>query len=503
MKTKPAARQEATRATAWCVPRQNLRDQMKAFLETFIASFFRCMITQNPPPSAKIDKEITINVNNFMTTMRGTTYRGGSVYRDFPEIIQKLVDTKYSIDDGCGKDHSFQLVESFEHLGVGSYKIVITDYFLWLIAHPVGPLNLLGALPTEADKNPHGRAMSRAIIKYAGERVIDKPAGTRFYLSFEEICRLSHSRGGVYNIRSKFKAGGKQSYPADYLHPCFDFEFSRSGLTLTVKKPLRTREPSQVQYDIEKHTDLPEVFLRNTEALRGVVSTAIDEAIGLKIAAGYERRGAGYAPKEGTGRISDGEEEFLDYKEDVDKTTILRQYSIGRYIADGYSAELNKIYEFFGDYYHGNPDKFARDKVCKSGRTMGEEFDRTMEKIEYYKAKGYEVEWIWENDWNTKKDGDGSVIGFLRARSRRKQVIQSNIIQLPTSSLSAPTLQQAVEAELDPLPELKSMSAITEEFSTIEQQKAVLEILYPDGIDPSEYPRVISLVQDMSRSSEG
>ncbi len=30
-----------------------------------------------------------------------------------------------------------------------------------------------------------------------------------------------------------------------------------------------------------------------------------------------------------------------------------------RYKADGYCSETNTIYEFHGDYWHGNPSKFS------------------------------------------------------------------------------------------------------------------------------------------------
>ncbi len=60
----------------------------------------------------------------------------------------------------------------------------------------------------------------------------------------------------------------------------------------------------------------------------------------------------------------------------------------------------NKIYEFNGDYYHGNPSKFKHDEINKKcNKTYGELYLKTIEKKEYLEKFGYEVVSIWESDF--------------------------------------------------------------------------------------------------------
>ena len=76
------------------------------------------------------------------------------------------------------------------------------------------------------------------------------------------------------------------------------------------------------------------------------------------------------------------------------------------YHADGYSPKLKKIYEFEGDYWHGNLDVHDRDDVNEvTHKTMGELYDETMarEKVIREHPHGYVVEIMWESEWNRLK----------------------------------------------------------------------------------------------------
>lgn len=60
----------------------------------------------------------------------------------------------------------------------------------------------------------------------------------------------------------------------------------------------------------------------------------------------------------------------------------------------------NTVYEFDGDYYHGNPARFPRDKVNrKCGVTMGELYDRTILRHNEIREAGYELIVMWESEW--------------------------------------------------------------------------------------------------------
>ena len=71
-----------------------------------------------------------------------------------------------------------------------------------------------------------------------------------------------------------------------------------------------------------------------------------------------------------------------------------------RYRADGYCKETNTIYEFHGDYWHGNPKRFdpeEENKLCNA--THGELYQKTLQKEQKIKDLGYNLVVMWESDW--------------------------------------------------------------------------------------------------------
>lgn len=94
--------------------------------------------------------------------------------------------------------------------------------------------------------------------------------------------------------------------------------------------------------------------------------------------------------------------EFFDEIQTTYNIKIQKEVKIGKYVVDG--LYINKIIEFFGDYWHCNPmiyesdffnpllKKYAIDKWVEDYR-----------RIKYFTKKGYEVIIIWENDWKKNK----------------------------------------------------------------------------------------------------
>lgn len=69
---------------------------------------------------------------------------------------------------------------------------------------------------------------------------------------------------------------------------------------------------------------------------------------------------------------------------------------------DGYDSSINTIYEFLGDYWHGNPSikKFSHEKVHPVTKlSYGKMYERTFITLNKIKSFGYIVKYIWENDW--------------------------------------------------------------------------------------------------------
>jgi hypothetical protein len=101
------------------------------------------------------------------------------------------------------------------------------------------------------------------------------------------------------------------------------------------------------------------------------------------------------------GYISKKEIEFLQYLNIPDKKENRQLYICG-HKTDGFKN--NMIFEFFGDYWHGNPTKFnSNDINVRCNQTYGTLYNKTMHKLKIFKSNGYKVYYMWENDWNLWK----------------------------------------------------------------------------------------------------
>lgn len=84
------------------------------------------------------------------------------------------------------------------------------------------------------------------------------------------------------------------------------------------------------------------------------------------------------------------------------------------YHADGYCPDTNTIFEFHGDYWHGNPVRYPSERYnATTNCTMGELYEKTQQKRQVCEALGYRYVEVWESEWNTLKR-------VLRKRLRMK-----------------------------------------------------------------------------------
>ena len=68
--------------------------------------------------------------------------------------------------------------------------------------------------------------------------------------------------------------------------------------------------------------------------------------------------------------------------------------------ADGYCKENNTIYEYHGDFWHGNPKKHKHNCINKrNGKTFGELYQKTIEREQQIRDFGFNLITIWESDW--------------------------------------------------------------------------------------------------------
>ncbi|MBT4208410.1 hypothetical protein HOE22_08715 [Candidatus Woesearchaeota archaeon] len=75
---------------------------------------------------------------------------------------------------------------------------------------------------------------------------------------------------------------------------------------------------------------------------------------------------------------------------------------IGCYVADG--KYENYIIEFFGDYWHMNPQLYNETHTIRGGKVANEIWEYDEIKINFYEDNGYIPIIIWENDWNLSKE---------------------------------------------------------------------------------------------------
>jgi len=80
----------------------------------------------------------------------------------------------------------------------------------------------------------------------------------------------------------------------------------------------------------------------------------------------------------------------------------IRSYKIDNYIVDGFNPISNTIYEYLGDYWHGNLSIYKAEDINKSnGESFGELNRKTFERVNKFLEAGYKVEYIWESDYIT------------------------------------------------------------------------------------------------------
>jgi len=101
--------------------------------------------------------------------------------------------------------------------------------------------------------------------------------------------------------------------------------------------------------------------------------------------------------------ISKPEIEFLDYVKILNEN---RQIRLLNKRVDGFDCETNTVYEFLGDYYHGNPEKYKSvDYNPTCHKTFGQLYENTFNRLNKLKENGYNIKYIWENNWKRFKSG--------------------------------------------------------------------------------------------------
>ena len=101
--------------------------------------------------------------------------------------------------------------------------------------------------------------------------------------------------------------------------------------------------------------------------------------------------------------ISKIENSWLDKIEKELKIKLIRQYYIKslKIRVDGYDPTTNTIYEFYGDFWHGNPKRYNLNNLNKVTKTSYKFlYQKTLEKEFKIIESGYNLVVKWESDIN-------------------------------------------------------------------------------------------------------
>jgi len=114
---------------------------------------------------------------------------------------------------------------------------------------------------------------------------------------------------------------------------------------------------------------------------------------------------AGYGCSKCVSNSSNKENEWLDSLK-IDSLIKQARLKINgkTYIVDGFDPKTNTVYQFHGDYWHGNPKYFKSywtNRVNK--KTFGNLYSKTLDIRELFIKNGYKYIEIWESDFKSKE----------------------------------------------------------------------------------------------------
>ena len=91
----------------------------------------------------------------------------------------------------------------------------------------------------------------------------------------------------------------------------------------------------------------------------------------------------------------------LGLPDDNTHREVVINIDMAKYKVDGYNPITHTIYEFNGDYWHGNPAKYSPTDINpRAKKTYGELYSNTVGREKIIKEAGYNVISIWESDWD-------------------------------------------------------------------------------------------------------
>lgn len=103
--------------------------------------------------------------------------------------------------------------------------------------------------------------------------------------------------------------------------------------------------------------------------------------------------------------ISKAEIEWLDFLKIPNEFRNVKLQINGRtFFPDAFDPNTKIVYEFYGDYWHGNPNIYNPNDLNKLNKTsFAELYKQTIEREAFLKKNRYTIVSIWENEWTKIK----------------------------------------------------------------------------------------------------
>jgi hypothetical protein len=81
--------------------------------------------------------------------------------------------------------------------------------------------------------------------------------------------------------------------------------------------------------------------------------------------------------------------------------TVIIKLGKKKFIVDGFDPKTNTVYEFYGDFWHGNPKVYAGKDINDALNTSFESlYSKTLKRESLLKKNGFKVEAVWEYDFD-------------------------------------------------------------------------------------------------------
>jgi len=183
--------------------------------------------------------------------------------------------------------------------------------------------------------------------------------------------------------------------------------------------------------------------------------------------------------------FSKGQIEWLTYLSKRYKKNIRTALSpdgeyriVNKIPVDGYCEATNEVFEFHGTFYHGCPRFYSPDaynSVCK--RTMGELYNRTIEKENMIRKLGYKLTIIWEDEWHKIRESILKIQRFINGKPMKlnradlsKDISHNNLHKVSQKKLdekTCPRCKKVQHSRYDLKRHLKRKTPCEEKVKTV------------------------------------